>query len=426
MLFHFADDIHLCQLVDPVIFFILEGFQEGDDVVTIRPARIEIELYCFLAIDGYWFVVMDVNLDTIQLAVCPIAYQEIKDILSVSLIRDAANKGNSNGELWLGLCYHYASGVDQDFEEAFRWFSRSAQKGNKLAMGCVGQAYDSGQGVEQDQAMAIKYYQQGAENGDAVSQAALGLHYLMGQGIEQDWTKGFVLLKLAADQGHTDAMQWLPYCYFNGWGTEKNNQEAINVLTRLKEEQFDDDEDAQQNIDDMIATINRGDTLSAYEFQFRILPIRLLQGYANFALDEDELIDLTQLRLELGSMFISHYECDLDSLFISTHQVDDSTTVHVIHMPEPSRPPLCKYAAYVMDKKNGLSRYYTLEKTYNLFGESGVDDPYEMMMKSMRHRRAVIIPMASPTTITAGLRESRPKRTLYGPSCTCLKTSDEN
>lgn len=86
MLFHFTDDFHLCQFGDPVFFFILEGFQEGDDVVTVCPARIEIELYCFLAIDGYWFVVMDVNLDTIQLAVCPIAYQEIKDILSVSLI----------------------------------------------------------------------------------------------------------------------------------------------------------------------------------------------------------------------------------------------------------------------------------------------------------------------------------------------------
>ena len=271
-----------------------------------------------------------------------------------SLIRDAAIKGNSNGELWLGLCYYYASGVEQDFEEAFRWFSSSAQKGNKLAMGFLGRAYDSGDGVERDPAMAIKYYQQGAENGDAVSQAALGLHYLNGQDIEQDWTKGFVLLKLAADQGYTDAMQWLPFCYFNGWGTEKNNQEAINVLTRLKEEQFDDDEDTRQNIDDMIATINRGDTLSAYEFQFRILPMRLLQGYAYFEFDEDELIDLAQLRLELGSMFISHYECDLDSLSISTHQVDDSITVHVIHMPEPSRPPLCKYAAYVMDKKNGI------------------------------------------------------------------------
>lgn len=293
-----------------------------------------------------------------------------------SLIRDAANKGNSSGELWLGLCYYYASGVEQDFEEAFRWFSSSAQKGNKLAMGFLGRAYDSGDGVERDPAMAIKYYQQGAENGDAVSQAALGLHYLNGQDIEQDWTKGFVLLKLAAEQGYTDAMQWLPFCYFNGWGTEKNNQEAINALTRLKEEQFDDDEDARQNIDDMIATINRGDTLSAYEFQFRILPMRLLHGYAYFALDEDELIDLTQLRLELGSMFISHYECDLDSLSISTHQVDDSITIHVIHMPEPSRPPLCKYAAHVMDKKNGLSRYYTLEKSYNLFGESGVADPY--------------------------------------------------
>lgn len=293
-----------------------------------------------------------------------------------SLIRDAANKGNRNGELWLGLCYYYASGVEQDFEEAFRWFSSSAQKGNKLAMGLLGRAYDSGEGVERDPSMAIKYYQQGAENGDAVSQAALGLHYLNGKDIEQDWTKGFVLLKLAAEQGYTDAMQWLPFCYFNGWGTEKNNQEAINALTRLKEEQFDDDEDARQNIDDMIATINRGDTLSAYEFQFRILPMRLLHGYAYFALDEDELIDLTQLRLELGSLFITHYECDLDSLSISTHQVDDSITIHVIHMPEPSRPPLCKYAAYVIDKKNGLSRYYTLEKSYNLFGESGVADPY--------------------------------------------------
>ena len=86
MLFHFTDDFHLCQFGDPVIFFILEGFHEGDDVVTIRPARIEIELYCFLAIDGYRFVVMDVNLYTIQLAVRPIAYQEIKDILSISLI----------------------------------------------------------------------------------------------------------------------------------------------------------------------------------------------------------------------------------------------------------------------------------------------------------------------------------------------------
>lgn len=295
---------------------------------------------------------------------------------AMSLIRDAADKGNRYGELWMGMCYKNAYGVETDYDKAFRWFMSSAQKGNVTAMGMLGEAYKYGQGTEQDLDKAIKYYQQGAENGDAVSQAALGLHYLMGQGIEQDWTKGFVLLKLAADQGHTDAMQWLPYCYFNGWGTEKNNQEAINVLTRLKEEQFDDDEDAQQNIDDMIATINRGDTLSAYEFQFRILPIRLLQGYANFALDEDELIDLTQLRLELGSMFISHYECDLDSLSISTHQVDDSITVHVIHMPEPSRPPLCKYAAYVMDKKNGLSRYYTLEKTYNFFGESGVDDPY--------------------------------------------------
>ena len=102
-----------------------------------------------------------------------------------------------------------------------------------------------------------------------------------------------------------------------------------------------------------------------------------LAGYADGVISEEQLIDLELLNLQLGfSLFITYYECDLDSLSISTHQVDDSITVHVIRMPEPSTSPLCKYAAYVLDKKNGLSRYYTLEKTFNFFDKSGVDDPY--------------------------------------------------
>ena len=84
--FHFADDFHLCQFIDPVNFLFLEGFQEGNDVITVCPARIEIELYGFLAIDDHGLVVMDVSFHHIQHAIRPIAHQEVNDILSVVLL----------------------------------------------------------------------------------------------------------------------------------------------------------------------------------------------------------------------------------------------------------------------------------------------------------------------------------------------------
>lgn len=292
---------------------------------------------------------------------------------AVSLIRDAADKGNRYGELWMGICYKEALGVECDYDEAFRWFMSSAQKGNAGAMGMLGEAYKYGQGTEEDLAKAIYYYEQGAAAGDAQSQYELGLKYLSGDGVERNWEKGFDLLKQSAEQGYPYAFEKLALCYFNGWGTPKSQDEAIRCLEALKQGQ---EEAAIQELDEAIANINKGDTLSAYVFQFRILPQRL-SGYANGELDEEQLIDLKMLSLQLGTTFMfTHYECDLDSLSISTHQVDDSITVHVIHMPEPSYSPLCKYAAYVIDKKNSWSRYYTLEKSLDLFGESDVADPY--------------------------------------------------
>ena len=289
----------------------------------------------------------------------------------VSLIRDAADKGNRFGELWMGMCYKYAYGVETDYDEAFRWFISSAQKGNVCAMGMLGEAYKYGQGTEADLATAIRYYEQGATGGDGLSLCKLGQHYLGGNGVERDWEKSFELFKQSAEQSYPEALEMLALCYF--WGTAKDRDEAIHCIEALKQGQ---EEGNIQELDEAIANINKGDTLSTYEFQFRILPLRLA-AYANDAIDEEQLIDLKLLNLQLGGLFLfTHYECDLDSLSISTHNMDDSITIHVIHMPEPSRAPLCKYAAYVMDKKNGLSRYYTLEKTYNLFGESGVADPY--------------------------------------------------
>ena len=311
----------------------------------------------------------------VDLAICYLFGDGVEQDVNkgVSLIRDAADKGNRYGELWMGICYKNAYGVETDYDEAFRWFMSSAQKGNVGAMGMLGEAYQYGEGTEKDLAKAIDYYEQGVAGGDPQSQYELSQLYLVGEGVPRNWEKCFDLLKQSAEQSYPDAFELLSLCYLNGWGTPKSRDKAIQCLEELKQGQ---EESTIQDVDEVIANINKGDTLSAYMFQFRILPQRLAE-YANGTINEKQLIDLELLNLELGSsLSITHYECDLDSLSISTHQVDDSITVHVIHMPEPSRSPLCKYAAYLLDKKNGLSRYYTLEKTFNLFGESDVADPY--------------------------------------------------
>lgn len=62
------------------------------------------------------------------------------------LIKDAAEKGNRYGELWLGICYHDGIGVEKDLTKAFRWFQSSAEKGNILAMYMVGCSYEAGTG----------------------------------------------------------------------------------------------------------------------------------------------------------------------------------------------------------------------------------------------------------------------------------------
>lgn len=218
----------------------------------------------------------------------------------------------------------------------------------------------------------IQQIQIEAQSGDNDALMRLGMLYQLGRGVEQNMEKGFEYIKQAAEQGIPDAFSLLSMCYFNGWGTKKDTSKAVQVLNTLKEGM---PPSIQQEIDNTIATINEGDTLNAYEFQFRLLPIRLKE-YELGTIDAEELIDMTMIRFELGSLYISHYECDIDSVSIRTHHVNDTLDVHVIHMPDPSRPPLCKFAAFAIDTKNNKGQYFTLEKTFQMFSSQ----PWEYIM----------------------------------------------
>ncbi|MQN39338.1 sel1 repeat family protein, partial [Prevotella copri] len=65
----------------------------------------------------------------------------------------------------LGVCYNNGRGVAQSYEEAVKWYRKSADQGDSAAQFNLGCCYENGQGVPQCYDEAIKWYRKSAEQG---------------------------------------------------------------------------------------------------------------------------------------------------------------------------------------------------------------------------------------------------------------------
>ncbi|MQN44566.1 tetratricopeptide repeat protein, partial [Segatella copri] len=65
----------------------------------------------------------------------------------------------------LGVCYNNGHGVAQSYEEAVKWYRKSADQGDSAAQFNLGCCYENGQGVPQCYDEAIKWYRKSAEQG---------------------------------------------------------------------------------------------------------------------------------------------------------------------------------------------------------------------------------------------------------------------
>lgn len=276
----------------------------------------------------------------------PQDYQE-----AYRLIKDAANKGNRYGMLWLGMCYTEGFGVEKNPEEAFRHFYRSAEKGHARAQTIVGNCYEFGDGVGKDMQQAVKFYKMAADNGYKNGQLNLAICYEHGNGVERDLQKSFELLKSAATELE-GAQFLLAKFYFNGWGTSRDTSEALRLLKGAK------------NIEEAnhyAQVIEKGDTMTTYEFQFRFIP-SVLWLYEKGDADERNLTDIMGWQLELGAQFISHYEWDWQQVSANMQHYNDSIDIIIYRMPYPTERPLCLFTAALIDRTTKSCHYYTLEK----------------------------------------------------------------
>lgn len=109
----------------------------------------------------------------------------------------------------LGLIHQNGDGVEQDFEEAFKWYTQAANRGDANSQTSLGELYHSGKGVKQDCKKAFGWWSKAAEQGDAVAQYYLGCLYHNGEGTEKDDDKAVEMLLKAADQGHKESIKIL-------------------------------------------------------------------------------------------------------------------------------------------------------------------------------------------------------------------------
>ena len=69
--------------------------------------------------------------------------------------------------------YEFGNGVEQDYEEAVKWYRKSAEQGNSRGQYNLGYMYEFGKGVTKDYEEAIKWYRKAAEQNYTEAKEAL-------------------------------------------------------------------------------------------------------------------------------------------------------------------------------------------------------------------------------------------------------------
>ena len=143
-----------------------------------------------------------------------------------SSLKIEAEDGDKLAQNLVATCYYKGYGVPRDFEEAVKWWKKSAEQNFALAQYNLGNAYTAGEGVNRSSELAARWYLLAAHQGLADAQLSIGLAYKYGDGVRTDLAASITWLKKSADQGFALAQFHLGASYYNGEGVTADLVEA--------------------------------------------------------------------------------------------------------------------------------------------------------------------------------------------------------
>jgi hypothetical protein len=117
------------------------------------------------------------------------------------------NPANALYQISQGDRYYFGKGVEQDLEEAARWYNLAALQGNPDGEFYLGRCYSRGDGVPKDDSKAAFWYRKSAMEGNPDAQFQLGQSYELHEGVEQSSVKAYMWLNLSAINGNEKARE---------------------------------------------------------------------------------------------------------------------------------------------------------------------------------------------------------------------------
>lgn len=140
--------------------------------------------------------------------------------------------------IFLGRLYCGISGVEKDYKEAVKWFSKaidldskSFNSGIAFSFYQLGLIYlEGGFGIKQDYQKAKDFFQKASNNGNINAFYQLGCLYRDGNGVEQDYQKAIDFFQKAVEQHHPESQYELGLLYYCGLGKEINREKAITLF----------------------------------------------------------------------------------------------------------------------------------------------------------------------------------------------------
>jgi TPR repeat protein len=155
-----------------------------------------------------------------------------------SQARAAADGGNADAQVKVGILYLTGVGTPKDRERAATWFGRAAEQG-QLEGQCILAALNAANTawhVASENSHAVDTCRKAADQGYADAQVILAVHYAMGRGVPKDPAEAEIWWRKAADLGRADAEVHVAGRYQIGDGVPKDAGQSANWYLKAAEQ----------------------------------------------------------------------------------------------------------------------------------------------------------------------------------------------
>ena len=161
------------------------------------------------------------------------------EFFSITELLQEAEQGDADAQFLIGKRYYYGYDLEEDHDQAFKWFSKAAEQGNDEAQCYLGHCYRFGYGVKKDDKQAMNWYLKSAEQNNKYAQSALSSMYIK----QKDYNKALMWYKKSYPDGNPSIADMLNdeafYTVLNGEdnymslyqeAAKKGNPEALATM----------------------------------------------------------------------------------------------------------------------------------------------------------------------------------------------------